>query len=371
MSKEKKEKKEPPNGVEAAIALIEKRFGSGSIMQGEAIIPVDSTPTNIASLDMALGVAGIPDGRIIEMFGIESCGKTTVCLKTIASYQKAGHTCAFIDAEHALDPEWAKKIGVDLDKLLLAQPNCGEEALQIALDLANCGGVRLIVVDSVAALVPQSELDGEVSDNSIGAQARLMSKSMRQLNGACSKFNSTIIFINQIREKIGVMFGSPETTPGGRALKFYASCRIELRRGEPIKFKDDNIGHVLKAKIVKNKVAQPFKSCQFDVYYGDPRQLPIPVCGIDDTGGLIDAAQALKVVTLSGSWYAHDGQKLGNGRANAVIALANSEEWREKIRAEVYAAMRAHRVPALDKTDEEIVEGFDFDESGDFNPEEE
>ena len=293
-----------------AIKQIEKQFGKGSVMKlgDRAAVDVAVIPTGSLTLDMALGIGGYPKGRIIEIYGPESSGKTTLTLHAIAEVQKQGGTAAFIDAEHAIDPVYAKNLGVNIDELILSQPDSGEQGLEIAETLVRSGAIDLVVVDSVAALVPQVELDGEMADQQMGLQARLMSKALRKLSGVMNKTDCTIIFINQLREKIGVMFGNPETTTGGRALKFYSSVRVEIRRSEAIKNGTEIVGNKVNIKVVKNKVAPPFKSTQVDIIYGK---------GISRDGEVLDLAVDKDIVDKSGAWYAYKGEKIGQGRENA------------------------------------------------------
>lgn len=310
--------------LEAALGQIEKAFGKGSIMKlgQKDTIEVEAISTGSLGLDIALGIGGIPKGRIIEIFGPESSGKTTLTLHAIAEAQKAGGNCAFIDAEHALDPIYAKKLGVNIDDLVISQPDTGEQALEIADTLVRSGAIDLIVIDSVAALVPKAEIDGEMGDSHMGLQARLMSQALRKLTGSISKTNCTIIFINQIRMKIGVMFGNPETTTGGNALKFYASVRMDIRRIGGIKDKEDVIGSQTRVKIVKNKVAPPFKTVDFDIMYGE---------GISKLGEIIDLGVKANIIEKSGSWYAYDGNKIGQGKENVRQFLKDNPEISEKI----------------------------------------
>ena len=300
-----------------AIKQIEKQFGKGSVMKlgDRAAVDVAVIPTGSLTLDMALGIGGYPKGRIIEIYGPESSGKTTLTLHAIAEVQKQGGTAAFIDAEHAIDPVYAKNLGVNIDELILSQPDSGEQGLEIAETLVRSGAIDLVVVDSVAALVPQVELDGEMADQQMGLQARLMSKALRKLSGVMNKTDCTIIFINQLREKIGVMFGNPETTTGGRALKFYSSVRVEIRRSEAIKNGTEIVGNKVNIKVVKNKVAPPFKSTQVDIIYGK---------GISRDGEVLDLAVDKDIVDKSGAWYAYKGEKIGQGRENAkTVYLLN------------------------------------------------
>ena len=327
--------------LDNALGQIEKTFGKGSIMKlaegGEGSI--SGIPTGALSLDLALGGFGLPRGRIIELFGPESSGKTTLALHSIASAQKAGGIAAFIDAEHALDPAWAKRLGVNLEELLVSQPSYGEEALQIAEMLIKSNAVDIIVIDSVAALVPKAELDGEIGDTHVGLQARMMSQAMRKLTGCISKAKAVVIFINQIREKIGVMFGSPETTPGGRALKFYSSCRIDVRRLSTLKEGETTIGMRMKVKIVKNKVAPPFRQCEFDM---------LSDRGICATGDILDLAAAQRIVERSGSWFTYGEHRLGQGREKARVFLDEHPELTSELREKVLETFMANgrRLPA-------------------------
>ncbi len=318
-----------------AIKQIEKQFGKGSVMKlGDRVaVDVDVISTGSLTLDAALGIGGYPKGRIIEIYGPESSGKTTLTLHAIAEVQKQGGRAAFIDAEHAIDPVYAKNLGVDVDELILSQPDSGEQGLAIAETLIKSNAIDLVVVDSVAALVPQNELDGEISDNSVGLQARMMSKAMRRLSGLINKTSCSIIFINQLREKIGIMYGNPETTTGGRALKFYSSVRIEIRRGEQIKNGTEVIGNKANIKVVKNKVAPPFKTTQVDIIYGK---------GIARDGEIIDLAAENDILDKSGSWYAYQGEKIGQGRENVKKYMAEHPD----VFAEVEAKVRALLFPS-------------------------
>jgi len=311
--------------IDLAISQIEKQFGKGSIMRmgDDNIQPVDSISTGTISLDNAIGIGGIPKGRIIEIFGPESSGKTTLTLHIVAEAQKAGGDAAFIDAEHALDPSYASKLGVDTDSLLLSQPDTGEQALDIVDTLVRSNALDIIVIDSVAALVPKAELDGEMGDKHVGLQARLMSQALRKLTGTVSKSSTSVIFINQIRHKIGVMFGSPETTPGGNALKFYSSLRLDIRRIGAIKDGDQVIGNRTRVKILKNKVAPPFKNTEFDIMYGK---------GISYEGDLLDLAVQADIIKKTGSWFSFDDQKIGQGRENAKIFLLENKKISDKIK---------------------------------------
>ena len=309
---------EKKKALENAISQIEKDFGKGAIMRmGSAAMDVQTSPTGSLTLDLALGVGGIPKGRIIEIFGPESSGKTTLALHMVAEIQKEGGEAAYIDAEHALDPVYAHNIGVDIDNLLVSQPGSGEDALEIAEKLVHSGAIDIIVVDSVAALVTQAEIDGDMGSAHVGQQARLMSQAMRKLAGIVSKSNCIIIFINQLREKIGVMYGNPETTTGGRALKFYASVRIDIRKGDPIKNGSELIGSRVKCKIVKNKVAAPFKTAEFDIIYGK---------GISKTGEVVDIGTELGVISKSGSWFSYEGERIGQGRDNVKKYFESNPE---------------------------------------------
>ena len=319
--------------LDQAFKQIEKKYGKGSIMKmGEAPkVSIDAIPTGAINLDIALGIGGLPRGRVIEIYGPESSGKTTLALHVIAEAQKLGDTCAFVDAEHALDAEYAANLGVNIDELILSQPDTGEAGLDIAESLVRSGAVGLIVIDSVAALVPKAEIEGEMGDSHMGLQARLMSQALRRLTGIISKSNTTVIFINQLREKIGVMFGSPETTTGGRALKFYSSVRLDIRRIKTISEGDNSIGSRTRVKIVKNKVAPPFKIVEFDIMYGK---------GISKSGVLLDTAVDLDIVDKAGSWYSYGEEKLGQGRENVKVLLEENEELAAEIDKKVRAAFK-------------------------------
>jgi recombination protein RecA len=320
------------------LGAIEKQFGKGSILRlgsREAVVPISAISSGSISLDSALGIGGFPRGRISEIFGPESSGKTTVALQVVAEAQKAGGMAAFIDVEHALDPQYAKKLGVDVDNLLVSQPDYAEQALEITSVLISSGSIDVLVVDSVAALVPKAELDGEMGDTFVGIQARLMSQAMRKLTGTTYKSNTCLIFINQIREKIGVMFGSPETTSGGRALKFYSSIRADIRRIAAIKEGDVVVGNRTKVKIVKNKVASPFREAEFDIMYGE---------GISREGDLIDLGVAQNTVEKSGSWYSYKGERIGQGRENARQFLKDNPEIRQRVDTELRAALGLTKV---------------------------
>lgn len=315
---------EKEKALDMALSQIEKQFGKGSIMKlGEgSILNVESVSTGALDLDIAIGIGGFPRGRIIEIYGPESSGKTTVALHAIAEHQKLGGTAAFIDAEHALDPLYAKNLGVDIENLIVSQPDTGEQALEIAEALVRSGAVDIVVVDSVAALVPKAEIEGEMGDSHIGLQARLMSQALRKLAGAIKKSNTTTIFINQLREKVGVMFGSPETTSGGRALKFYASVRLDVRRIETLKQGDEVIGNRTRIKIVKNKVAPPFKQAEVDIMYGK---------GISREGNILDVGVNCDIINKSGSWYSYEDHRLGQGRENAKDFLVENPEVTKEI----------------------------------------
>ena len=338
-----KDKKEALSNM---FAQLEKDFGKGAVMRmGEkGLSNVEVISTGSIGIDAALGIGGVPRGRIVEIYGPESSGKTTIALHIIAQAQKNDGEVAFIDAEHALDPDYASKLGVDVDNLILSQPDTGEQALQIVEVLTRSGAIDVIVIDSVAALVPKSEIEGEMGDSYVGLQARLMSQALRKLTGIASKSNTVIIFINQLREKIGVMFGSPETTTGGRALKFYASVRMEIRKGEGIKEDGGVIGNRTKAKIVKNKMAPPFKDTEFDIMYGE---------GISHTGEVLDYAVDLGIIKKSGSWFAYNGAKIGQGRENAKQFLADNPETADDIEMQIRTALGLIKSDAPGKNENE------------------
>ena len=333
-----KENDEKRKALDAAMGQIEKQFGKGSVMKlGEfKAMEVEAIPTGALTLDVALGIGGIPKGRIIEIFGPESSGKTTLALHAIAESQKAGGTAAFIDAEHALDPVYAKKLGVDIDNLIVSQPDTGEQALEITEALVRSGAIDIIVVDSVAALVPKAEIDGDMGDTHVALQARLMSQALRKLAGVLNKSKTAIIFINQLREKVGIMFGNPETTPGGRALKFYASVRLDIRRIENIKQDGEVIGNRTRVKVVKNKVAPPFREAEFDILYGE---------GISKEGSILDLAVNLNIIEKSGAWFSYNGAKIGQGRENVKRYLKENP----KILAEVEQKIRDNYSKAFEQ----------------------
>jgi recombination protein RecA len=314
--------------LDVALGNIDKQFGKGSVMRlgDEVRVPIEVIPTGSIALDIALGIGGLPRGRVVEIYGPESSGKTTVALHAVASAQKAGGIAAFIDAEHALDPDYAQKLGVDTDALLVSQPDTGEQALEIADMLIRSGALDIIVIDSVAALVPRAEIEGEMGDSHVGLQARLMSQALRKITGALSTSNTTAIFINQLREKIGVMFGSPETTTGGKALKFYASIRLDVRRIETLKDGTEAIGNRTRCKVVKNKVAPPFKQAEFDIIYGQ---------GISREGGLIDMGVEQGFVRKSGAWYTYEGDQLGQGKENARTFLRDNPDLADEIEKKI------------------------------------
>ena len=336
--------------LDSALKQIEKQFGKGSVMKlGETTNhEVESSPSGSLALDVALGIGGYPRGRVIEVYGPESSGKTTIALHAIAEVQANGGQAAFIDAEHALAPIYAQQLGVDIDELLLSQPDTGEQALEIAEALVRSGAVDIVVIDSVAALVPKAEIEGEMGDTHVGLQARLMSQALRKLSGAINKSNTIAMFINQIREKVGVMFGNPEVTPGGRALKFYSSVRLEVRRGEAIKQGNEMIGNKTRLRVVKNKVAPPFRTAEVDIMYGE---------GISREGEIIDIGSELDIIQKSGSWYSYEGERLGQGRENAKQFMRENdairEEVVEKIRASYGIASEQYVIGAHSEEDEE------------------
>lgn len=332
--------------LDQAFKNIEKKYGKGSIMKmGEAPkVSVSAIPTGAINLDIALGIGGIPRGRVIEIFGPESSGKTTLALHMIAEDQKLGHMCAFIDAEHAMDAEYAANLGVDIDNLILSQPDTGEQGLDIAESLVRSGAVDLIVIDSVAALVPRAEIEGEMGDSHVGLQARLMSQALRRLTGVIAKSNTTVVFINQLREKVGVMFGSPETTTGGRALKFYSSVRLDIRRIKTITEGDDSIGSRTRVKIVKNKVAPPFKVVEFDIMYGK---------GISKSGVILDTAVEMDIVEKAGSWFSYNGEKLGQGRENVKTYLEENQDIMNEIEGRIRATLKPEEATDLFADDQQ------------------
>jgi recombination protein RecA len=346
--------KEKSKAIDAALSQIERAFGKGSIMRlgkGQKPVEIETVSTGSLGLDIALGVGGLPRGRVIEIYGPESSGKTTLALHTVAEAQKKGGVCAFVDAEHALDPVYARKLGVNLDDLLISQPDTGEQGLEIADTLVRSGAIDVLVVDSVAALTPKAELDGEMGDVQPGLQARLMSQALRKLTGSISRSKTMVIFINQIRMKIGVMYGSPETTTGGNALKFYASVRLDIRRVSTLKERDEAIGNQVRVKVVKNKVAPPFKQVEFDIMFGE---------GISKVGELIDLGVKAGMVEKSGSWFSYDSQRLGQGRENAKAFLRENPDIAQKIEAAIRqnAGVVADRI--LDQatpTPEDLDEG--------------
>jgi len=333
------DQKERSKALDIAVGQIEKQFGKGSIMRlgsHAAVAQLDAISTGSISIDYALGIGGVPRGRVIEIFGPESSGKTTLALQIIANAQAAGGMAAFVDAEHALDAQYAGKLGVDIENLLVSQPDHGEQALEIVEVLIRSGGVDVVVVDSVAALVPKSEIDGEMGEAQMGLQARLMSQALRKLTGVVSKSKTTLIFINQLREKIGVMFGNPETTTGGRALKFYSSVRIDIRRIASIKDGDQVVGGRTRVKVVKNKVAPPFRSAEFDIMYGQ---------GISREGDLLDLAVEQRIIEKSGAWFSYDGERLGQGRENVKTYLKEHPEVRDAIETKVRTTLGLLRAP--------------------------
>ncbi len=359
MAKKKEEKKidaaaggDKKKALDTAIAHLTKTYGQGAVIRlGEnAKMQVSAVSTGSIMLDAALGIGGVPRGRIIEIYGPESSGKTTVALHIAAEVQKTGGTAAFIDAEHALDPVYAKKLGVNVDELLVSQPDSGEQALEITEALVRSGAIDVIVIDSVAALVPQSEIDGDMGDSHVGAHARLMSQAMRKLSGAVAKANCVCIFINQLREKVGVMYGNPEVTTGGRALKFYASVRIDVRKGEALKNGADTYGNRVKCKVVKNKVAPPFKTAEFDILFGK---------GISRSGELLDLAISLDIIEKSGSWFSFDGARLGQGKDNIRAVLESDKELFDKVQQRIKSS---GKLEAMDMTESEKSESIADDD---------
>lgn len=338
------DKDERRKALDAAMAQIEKQFGQGAVMRlgDKAQVEIDTIPTGALTLDLALGIGGLPRGRIIEIYGPESSGKTTVALHCVAEAQKSGGTCAFIDAEHALDPVYAGNIGVDVDNLLLSQPDTGEQALEICETLVRSGCIDVVVIDSVAALVPRAEIEGEMGDSHVGLQARLMSQALRKLAPVVSKSNTICIFINQLREKVGVMFGNPETTPGGRALKFYASVRLDVRKVETLRNGTDVVGSHTRVKVVKNKVAPPFKEAEFDIMYGK---------GVSSEGCIIDLGVENNIVDKSGSWFAYNGSKIAQGRDAAKQYLIDHPDIKEEIEEKI----RESYMPADDEDAASVV----------------
>ncbi|MCQ2534490.1 MAG: recombinase RecA [Clostridia bacterium] len=340
--------------LDAAIAQIEQQFGKGSVMRmgDKGLAEIEAIPTGALTLDIALGIGGFPRGRIIEIYGPESSGKTTVALHAVAEAQKAGGICAFIDAEHALDPVYASKIGVDVDSLLLSQPDCGENALDITESLIRSGCIDVVVVDSVAALVPRAEIEGDMGDSHVGLQARLMSQALRKLTPVVAKSNTVCIFINQLREKVGVMFGNPETTTGGRALKFYSSVRLDVRKVETLKNGTEVIGSHTRVKIVKNKVAPPFKEAEFDILYGE---------GVSNDGCILDLAVENNIIEKSGSWFAYKGQKIAQGRDNARVYIKEHKEFRDELEALIRDSYKpADTVILEEEEEEEFVDDDDI-----------
>ena len=347
MTKEIKIDENKRKALESAVAQIEKAYGKGSVMKlgDNTHMNVETFPTGSLGLDLALGVGGIPKGRVVEIYGPEGGGKTTVALHIVAEVQKLGGIAGFIDAEHALDPVYAKRIGVDIDNLYISQPDNGEQALEITETMVRSGAIDIIIVDSVAALVPKAEIEGDMGDSHVGLQARLMSQALRKLTGIIGKTSCTVIFINQLREKVGVMFGNPETTTGGRALKYYSSVRLEVRRGEVLKKDGEAIGNRAKIKVVKNKVAPPFREAEVDLIYG---------IGISREGDILDLAANDNIINKSGAWYAYNGNKIGQGRENAKQFLRDNPD----IMKEVEEKVRAKRIPDTDSSEEETVDGM-------------
>jgi len=342
--------------LEAALGQIDRQFGKGSAMRlgDQERVSVETIPTGSIALDIALGIGGLPRGRIVEIYGPESSGKTTVALHAVANVQRAGGTAAFIDAEHALDPEYAKKLGVDTDSLIVSQPDTGEQALEIADILVRSGGIDILVIDSVAALVPKAEIEGEMGDSHVGLQARLMSQALRKITGALNTTGTTAIFINQLREKIGVFFGSPETTTGGKALKFYASVRLDVRRIETLKEGTEPVGNRTRVKVVKNKMAPPFKQAEFDILYGQ---------GISKEGGIIDLGVEHGFVKKSGAWYTYEGDQLGQGKENARTFLKDNPELAVEIEAKIKAKLGVGVAPVSDDAIEALEAAMAAEES--------
>ena len=343
-------KDEKDKALEQVLADIEKQFGKGSVMKlgSDAHLNIEATSTGSITLDVALGVGGYPKGRIIEIYGPVSSGKTTFALHAIAEVQKAGGRAAFIDAEHAHDPVYAKNLGVDLDELLLSQPDTGEQALDICEALVRSGAIDIVVIDSVAALVPQAEIEGEMGDAHVGLQARLMSQALRKLGGTLNKTKTTAIFINQLREKVGVMFGNPETTPGGRALKFYSTIRLEVRRGEQIKQSDSIMGNRTNVKVVKNKVAPPFKTASLDIMYGE---------GVSKEGEIVDLAAEIGVLDKSGAWYSYNGEKVGQGKENVKALLKENTDLRDELEYKIrehYNIVNGMKKPKAKKSSKDV-----------------
>ncbi|MDD6182915.1 MAG: recombinase RecA [Lachnospiraceae bacterium] len=339
-------KEDKLKALDAAIAQIEKQYGQGSIMKlgdSRANMNVETVPTGSLSLDIALGMGGVPKGRIVEIYGPESSGKTTVALHMVAEVQKRGGIAGFIDAEHALDPVYAKNIGVDIDNLYISQPDSGEQALEITETMVRSGAVDIVIVDSVAALVPKAEIDGDMGDSHVGLQARLMSQALRKLTSVISKSNCIVIFINQLREKVGVMFGNPETTTGGRALKFYSSIRLDVRRIESLKQGGEVVGNRTRIKVVKNKIAPPFREAEFDIMFGQ---------GISKEGDVLDLAANFGIVNKSGAWYAYNGEKIGQGRENAKIYLKENPAVCEEIESKVRAQFKKDEIEEEPVTEE-------------------
>ncbi len=348
------EKEDKLKALDAALSQIERQFGKGAVMKlgdSKAQMNVETIPTGSLSLDIALGLGGIPKGRIIEIYGPESSGKTTVTLHMIAEVQKRGGIAGFIDAEHALDPAYAKNIGVDVDNLYISQPDNGEQALEITETMVRSGAIDIVVVDSVAALVPKAEIDGEMGDSHVGLQARLMSQALRKLTAAISRSNCAVVFINQLREKVGIMFGNPETTTGGRALKFYSSVRLDVRRIESLKQSGEITGNRTRVKVVKNKIAPPFKEAEFDIMFGE---------GISAVGDILDLAASVSIVSKSGAWYAYDGNKIGQGRENAKQYLKENPETCKEIENKVrvhFGLQGAEPVPVVEEKPESKGKG--------------